>query len=86
MTYIKSYTLEELANLIFIGGYIAALGPPKFRLLWSYLQPAVKHYLFGYGASAEDIVAAGRNMRKFADELERRVLVREVRFSELLRH
>lgn len=76
--YGKSYVMEELANLIWLGGLLAEAGPPGFRRLWGFLQPALQHYLYGWNATVEDIHAAAANMRNYAQELERGVIAGKI--------
>jgi hypothetical protein len=74
MTYINSYTLEELANLIWIGCFISAVAPKGFQQLWAKLQPAVKHYLFGFDAKEADMRSAAKDMLEFARTIEAMVI------------
>lgn len=76
---IKSYVMEELANLIFIGCYIAQCGPPAFKSLWTVLQPAMWHYLYGVDDTDSEQKAAANAMRKYAQKLEKLVAERTVR-------
>jgi len=75
---IKSYVMEELANLIFIGCYIAKCGPSGFQSLWAKLQPALWHYLYGREDSNEQQIAAASSMWAYAKGLEDLVLKGEV--------
>jgi len=79
VTHIKGYTMEELANLIWIGDIIAHNGPDGFRNLWRMLQPAVKHYIFGFDATEPDFRAAHAQLRSYAEEVESRVVATAVR-------
>ena len=79
--YIKSYVIEELANLIFIGSYIAKCGPPGFKTLWMRLQPALHHYLYGKDDNLAQRAAAETSLRKYAQKLESFVLEGKVGFS-----
>lgn len=80
--YIKSYVIEELANLIFIGSYIAKCGPPGFKTLWMRLQPAVHHYLYGKDDTLAQRAAAETSLRQYAQKLENFVLEGKVGFSK----
>lgn len=71
--HIKSYVMEELANLIFIGCYIAQCGPPGFKRLWSLLQPALLHYIYGMDDTDAERAAAEASLLAYARELERLV-------------
>lgn len=68
--YIKSYVMEELANLIFIGCYIAQCGPPGFKSLWTCLQPALWHYIYGWDDNKTQQQQAATAMRTYAKRLE----------------
>ena len=72
--YIKSYVIEELANLIFIGSYIAKCGPPGFKTLWMRLQPALLHYLYGKDDTVAQQHAAETSLRRYAMKLEKYVI------------
>lgn len=65
--------MEELSNLIWIGGLLAMLGPPRFKELWSHLQPALQHYMYGFNASVAEMCAAAERLRKYACKLEQLV-------------
>lgn len=72
--YIKSYVMEELANLIFIGCYIAQCGPAGFKSLWKRLQPAMWHYMYGFDDTAQERDAAEASLKSYAIYLEELVL------------
>lgn len=72
--YIKSYVMEELANLIFIGCYIARCGPPGFKTLWMRLQPALWHYMYGRHDSVAQRNAAETSLKAYAARLEKYVI------------
>lgn len=72
--YIKSYVIEELANLIFIGSYIAKCGPPGFKSLWMRLRPALLHYLYGKDDTVLQQHAAETSLRRYAMKLEKYVI------------
>lgn len=85
LKYIKSYVMEELANLIFIGSYIAQCGPPGFKSLWMLLQPALWHYLYGYDDTVAQQHEAAKAMRSYAVKLEELVAAGVVRPATVLR-
>lgn len=78
VSYIKSYVMEELANLIFIGCLIAKCGPVGFQSLWEKLQPALWHYIYGRDDGAEEQRHAADAMLAYAQQLEDLVLAGEV--------
>lgn len=77
--YVRHYTIEELGSFIWIGGLVSRYGPPGFRELWSLLQPALCHYMYGCDATEEDMRAASRSLWAFACCLENKVLQGVVR-------
>ena len=79
VTSIKSYVMEELANLVFVGCFIAKCGPPGFQRLWAHLQPALWHYLYGRDDTQDQQRAAASSMWAYAKALEEFVLKGEVR-------
>lgn len=83
--YIKSYVMEELANLIFIGCYIAQCGPPGFKSLWMRLQPAVWHYLYGRDDTAAQRRAAAVSLQNYASRLEKYVIDGKVPYCTLFK-
>lgn len=80
--YIKSYVMEELGNLIFIGCYIAQCGPPGFKTLWMRLQPALWHYMYGRNDTIAQRNAAEASMKAYAARLEKYVIDGKVAFSK----
>lgn len=78
--YIKSYVMEELANLIFIGCYIAQCGPPGFKSLWMRLQPAMWHYLYGKNDTASQRRTAEVSLQNYAARLEKYVIDGKVNY------
>lgn len=79
LKYIRSYVMEELANLIFIGSYIAKCGPPGFLTLWKLLQPALHHYIYGHEDTEAQRDAARDSLRSYAVKLEEFVAAGVVR-------
>ena len=71
--YIKSYTIEELSNVIFLGCYMAKVGPPGFLSLWKHLQPALHHYIYGYDDDMHQQRKAHEDLVAFASLLEQMV-------------
>lgn len=76
--YILSYVMEELANLIFIGSFVAKCGPAGFQTLWSLLQPAVLHYMYGREDTEVQRSFAEDCMRRYARKLEQLVIESKV--------
>jgi len=40
--------MEELSNLIWLGGVIAEQGPHEFKRLWRPFRAALEHYIYGF--------------------------------------
>lgn len=74
VTYIDSYTMEELGNLIWLGGIIAYAGPIKFQELWRDFQPAMQHYIFGHEDTSKTAMQAAASFARFQVNLERLVI------------
>jgi hypothetical protein len=74
ITWISSYTMEELAGLIFWGGFIAHSGPSGFQKLFELLQPALWHYMYSFKATPEEMRSAAHSLRVYAKTLEEYVL------------
>lgn len=66
--YIKSDVMEELANLIFIGCYIAQCSSPGFKTLWMRLQPALWHYMYGRNDTTAQRNEAEASLKKYAKQ------------------
>ena len=77
-SYIDGYTMDHLANLIWVGGIIAAAGPPGFKALRRDLQPALQHYIFGHGADEAAMRKAHGHVRSFCCTLEKLVIQKQV--------
>ena len=78
ITHIDGYTMEEYANLIWIGDIIASKGPVGFQQLWAPLRAASQHYIYGTDDSDAAKARGAANMRQFAEELERLVIKKKV--------
>jgi hypothetical protein len=62
--------MEELADLLWIGGVIARHASNEFREAWGYLQHACAHYLFRFDAQEIDMLKAAASLRSYADLIE----------------
>jgi hypothetical protein len=78
ITWISSYTMEELAGLIFWGGFVAHAGPSGFQKLFELLQPALWHYMYNFKATPEEMRSAAHSLREYAKTLEEYVLKQQV--------
>lgn len=75
---IKDYKMDEIADLLWIGGLMALHATPKFREAFGHLQAAAQHYLFGFDATAEDIGKASNHLHDYAELLEKEVMAGKV--------
>ena len=80
----KQYTMEELANLAFIGCLFAKHAPPGYQQLWQLLQPVVHHYIFETDATPAQIEAAAHKATQFAALVEEHVTKQHVCFAYIL--
>lgn len=76
--YINDLKMEELADLLWIGGVLANKAPAGFKKAWGHLQPALVHYLYGFEATEHDIRTASNNLYKYAELIETHVQAGEV--------
>jgi hypothetical protein len=71
--------MEEVADLLWIGGLAATLATGQWRLAWSHLRAACEHYLFGYDADEVKMRAGHIRLYKFAECCEEAVKAGQVR-------
>jgi hypothetical protein len=79
--YILDLKMEELADLLWIGGVIARHGSTEFRKAWGFLQPACVHYLFKFDSQQRDMDKAAANLRSYAKLIEQLVKADRVRWT-----
>ena len=70
--------MGELANLIFVGCFIAKCGPPGFQCMWAHLQKALWHFWYVRDDTHEEQPAAASSMWAYAKALEQFILKGEV--------
>lgn len=71
--------MEELANLIWVLGSVAEIGPPEFQDLWKEMYHFLVHYIYGYSEdSHEDRELAHRAIHQYAELLEIQVIRKKV--------
>lgn len=71
--------MEELSNLIWIGGVIAEKGPLGFQRLWAVMHRFLAHYVYGVTESSREERNAGHNaLQKYAELLDDHVYNGEV--------
>jgi hypothetical protein len=68
--YILDLKMEELADLLWLGGVIARHGSAEFRAAWGFLQPACVHYLFNFVSRERDMNEAAESLRSYANLVE----------------
>jgi hypothetical protein len=78
VTYIDSYTMEELANLAWVGGIIFHNFPTDARKVYSLLRVILLHFTFGYLDDERDMRRAERCLWELAKFLESRFIRSEV--------
>jgi hypothetical protein len=76
--HLKHMKMEEVTNLLWIGFLMSEQGPAGFRLLWSHLHQAAKHYLYEYTYDQQRAAAAAEHVRKYAEELETLIIAEKV--------
>ena len=84
--YVSSYTMEELAHLLFVGGAIAHRGPDGFQRLWKPFRKSLTHYIYGHGATEEAMRMAAQDYAEFCEVLEDLVIKGQVITSHLKQH
>jgi hypothetical protein len=67
---VLDYTMEQVADLLRVGGVIARQGTSTYHKAWGYLQPACVHYLFGLDTTISQKVMAAENVQKYANLVE----------------
>jgi hypothetical protein len=67
---ILEYKMEQLADLLWVGGVIARQGSSTYQKAWGYLRPACVNYLFGLDATSSQMVMAAESLRKYANLVE----------------
>lgn len=68
---VTGYKIEELGNLIWLGGVIAEHGPFSFQELWRPLRKALQHYIYGFEHQhAIDLETGHRALYEYAERLD----------------
>jgi hypothetical protein len=71
--YINDYKMDELADLLWLGGILARHGTDAYRDAWSHLQKALVHYLYGFDATQADMRTAANELFQYAEQVEKHV-------------
>jgi hypothetical protein len=77
--YISSYKMEELADLLWIGGIAAKHATDEFRHAWGHLRDAAEHYLYGFDALRQQQREAANSLFQYGECIEKQVLKGKVR-------
>jgi hypothetical protein len=76
--YIQDYKMEEVADLLWIGGIAAVHATTEWRAAWGHLRTACQHYLFGFEASEAECRQAHARLWCYAESCENAVKTGEV--------
>lgn len=79
--HVLTYKMEEVADLLWVGGLAAEHATPEWRLAWSHLRAACEHYLFGFDATEAECRAAHNRLWEYAECLEYCVAAGQVRIQ-----
>ncbi len=71
--YIKDYKMEEVADLLWIGGIAAKHATSAWRAAWGHLRTACIHYLYGFDADECAIRTAHNHLWSYAETCEHAV-------------
>lgn len=80
--YIRDYKMDEIGDLIWIGGIMSKHASGTFQKAFGHLQAAAAHYLFGFDATASMCRDAAHQLYTYAEDIEMEVKSGRVR-SEL---
>ena len=72
--YILDYKMEEVADLLWIGGIAAYFATKDWQEAWGHLRAACEHYLFGFEADEVQCRAAHMRLYTYAECCERAVI------------
>jgi hypothetical protein len=65
--YILDYKMEEVADLLWIGGIAVKHASSVWGTAWGHLRAACHHYLFGFEASEEECSHAHAHLWAYAE-------------------
>lgn len=71
--YINDYKMEEVADLLWIGGIAAKHATSEWLELWNHIRAACVHYLYGFHASEYDMRTGHNHHYGFAECIEEAV-------------
>lgn len=76
--HILTYKMEEVADLLWVGGLAVTHASAPWRLAWSHLRAACEHYLFGFEATEAECRAANNRLYAYAECIEEAVIAGQV--------
>jgi hypothetical protein len=79
--YILDYKMEEVADLLWIGGIAAKHATEDWRTAWKHLRTACTHYLFGFDANEHKSRQAHSSLWAYAECCENAVKAGQVQCS-----
>jgi hypothetical protein len=79
--YILDYKMEEVADLLWIGGIAAKHATEEWRTAWGNLRTACQHYLFGFDAKEHECRQAHACLWNYAECCENAVKAGKVQCS-----
>jgi hypothetical protein len=82
--YIQEFKMEEVADLLWIGGIAAKHATADWRAAWGHLRAACQHYLFGFNATQHESRMAHARLYSFAELCEKAVIRGQVSTNRML--
>lgn len=83
---LSDFKMEELGDLLWIGGIAAKHASPQFQEAWGHLRYAAEHYLYGFTSDEPEQKKARERLFQYGELIEQAVKAGEVRlrFCRLL--
>jgi hypothetical protein len=78
--------MEEVADLLWIGGIAAKHATSEWRTAWGHLLASCQHYLFGFQANEVEMRQAHSHLWSYAECLEDAVKSGQVPFHIRMAH
>lgn len=76
--HILTYKMEEVGDLLWVGGLAYTHASHLWRMAWSHLRAACEHYLFGFDADEQRCRAAHNRLYNYAECCEEAVKAGQV--------
>jgi hypothetical protein len=77
--YIQDYKMEEVADLLWIGGIAAKHATEAWQTAWEHLRAACEHYVYGFDSTEDDCRQAHNRLYAYAELCEEAVINGQVR-------